>query len=222
MNQIEDVLGFWFPANAGEDFETHKEYWMWRMRGGAHGDIIDRFSDLTAEAAGGACDHWADTPRGRLALIVVLDQFSRSVWAGTGRAFAQDRKALALALEGMANGDFDKLETVWEKAFFQMPLGHCEGPDLLNRLNRAVAIADTLLEEAPAHLKPLYEFSAQQPREARKVVQAFGRHPHRNDVLGRESTVHEAAYLEQGKFPHQRDLEQGEIVIPDAPDSMPG
>lgn len=204
MNERDEVLSFWFPADAGRDLATHRAYWMWRMRGGADRAIVERFTATTERAARGELATWASTPRGRLALIVVLDQFSRSVWRDSARAFAQDPTALALALAGHRNGDYDALATVWEKAFFTMPLGHCEGVDLLARLDRAVEFARGLLMECPPALKPMYEFNTQQPVEHRKVIAAFGRHPHRNRILGRESTPEELAYLARGEFPHLR------------------
>jgi len=206
MNERDAVLDFWFPAGVDRDLATHREYWVWRMRGGADRAIIDRFADTTERAARGELDDWASTPRGRLGLVVVLDQFSRSVWRDSPRAFAQDPKSLALVLEGHGNGHYDALRTVWEKAFFDMPLGHCEGPDLLARLDRVAELARRLLEQCPPHLRPMYEFNAQQPLEHRKVIAAFGRHPHRNAVLGRESTPEELAYLERGAFPHRREV----------------
>ena len=163
------------------------------MRGGADGEIVRRFSDITELAAQGTLDHWDATSRGRLALIIALDQFSRSVWREDPRAYAQDSKALALVREGFENGHYDQLETVWEKTFFQMPLGHCEGPDHLDRVDQSIEIGQAILAESPTHLKPLYEFSAQQPVEGRKVIAGFGRHPHRNAVLGRISTPAELA-----------------------------
>jgi uncharacterized protein (DUF924 family) len=204
MNERDQVLDFWFPADAGRDLTTHREYWVWRMGGGADRSIVERFSATTERAARGELDEWAATPRGRVALIVVLDQFSRSVWRDTPRAFAQDPKALALALAGYRNGHYDALTTGWEKTFFNMPLVHCEGPDLLPRLDRVIELARALLAECPAYLRPMFEFHVQQPVEHRKVIAAFGRHPHRNRVLGRESTPEELAYLERGVFPHRR------------------
>src|SRR3712207_8054846 len=88
----DEVLEFWFPDHPDEDAETHGAHWMWRMRGGADEEIIRRFTDLTNKAAAGELDHWAKDPRGRLALIIALDQFPRSVWRGEPRAFAQDEK----------------------------------------------------------------------------------------------------------------------------------
>ena len=87
-----------------------------------------------------------------------------------------------------------------------LPLGHCEGPDLLARIDRSIELGNKILAEAPSHLRPLYEFSAQQPVEHRKIIAIFGRHPHRNAVLGRESTPEELAYVEKGVFPHLRDI----------------
>jgi uncharacterized protein (DUF924 family) len=206
VDERDAVLEFWFPAGAGDDLERHRSFWEWRMRGGAHAAVVERFSELTGRAARGELDAWAQTPRGRLALVVVLDQFSRSVWADSPRAFAQDPKAVALVLEGLANGHYDALETPWEKTFCIIPLGHCEGPDHLARLDLAIALAGALQDSAPAHLVPWYEFSAQQPVLVRRVIAAFGRHPHRNLVLGRESTPEELAYLARGEFPHQREF----------------
>lgn len=200
-----DVLDFWFPAGAGDTLAGHRAYWVWRMRGGADADIVARFRDATERAARGELDDWAATPRGRLALVVVLDQFSRSAFRDSPRAFAQDRTALALVLEGLANGHYDALETVWEKAFFGMPLAHCEGDGHLVRIDRVIALGDRLLVEAPAHLRPMYAFNAEQPRRHRQVIAAFGRYPHRNAVLGRTSTPAELAYLERGDFPHRRE-----------------
>src|SRR5690625_4958402 len=97
------VLAFWFPEGRRRDVDpgTHREHWRWRMQGGADDAIRTRFADLTRAAAGGALNDWAEDPEGRLALIIVLDQFSRSLWRGDPRAFAQDEAALTLALEGL-------------------------------------------------------------------------------------------------------------------------
>ena len=78
-----DIVDFWFPDGAAPRPDDHIRLWNWRMRGGAHDEVVARFSRLTERAAAGGLDHWAETPVGRLALILVLDQFTRSVWAGT-------------------------------------------------------------------------------------------------------------------------------------------
>lgn len=206
MHEWDEVLDFWFPEGSALDVDArvHHENWMWRMRGGADAEIVSRFAETTERAVRVQLDHWADNPHGRLALIIALDQFPRSLWRDSPRAFSQDAKALALTLEGHSNGHYDALETPWYKTVYNLPLAHCEGPDHLERLDRAIALGQEILAEAPAHLRPGYEFSAQQPVEVRKVIAAFGRHPHRNAVLGRRSTPEEEAYIAKGRFPHLR------------------
>ena len=204
MRERDEVLEFWFPADASKDLETHRDYWEWRMRGGADASIVERFAGVTERAARGECDGWAATPYGRLALIVVLDQFSRSVFRDSPRAFAQDPRAVALVREGLANGHYHALAQPWEKMFCIIPLGHCEGPDHLARLDLAVELAHDVLYECPEHLAPLYAFQAEKPGIVREVIRAFGRHPHRNRVLGRVSTPEELAYLANADLPHER------------------
>src|SRR5690625_4273426 len=87
-----EILAFWFPEarTASLEADRHADQWFWRMRGGADAEIVARFPEITAWAARGELAHWAADPAGRLALIIVLDQFSRSLWRGSPRAFAQD------------------------------------------------------------------------------------------------------------------------------------
>ncbi|WP_217350459.1 DUF924 family protein [Ruegeria sp. HKCCD7255] len=202
----EEIIKFWFPEGPAPDPKEHLEFWVWRMRGGANAEVLEKYSEITQLAADGELDFWAETPEGRFALIIILDQFPRTVWACTAKAFSQDPKALKLCLEGFENGHFDALENVWYKTAYKIPLEHCECPDHLANLDLAVAIAEALADEAPAHLKELYERAPQQPKLHRAVVAAFGRHPHRNEVLGRQSTEAELEYLAKGDFPHQTDL----------------
>ncbi|MEO8630371.1 MAG: DUF924 family protein [Betaproteobacteria bacterium] len=201
--QGEDVLGFWFPSwsIAGRAAVTQQAEWW--FRGGADAEILARFRQQLEGAVRGGLDHWARTPRSRLALIIVLDQFSRTVYRGTPQAFAQDGKALALTSEGIENGHYAQLTTPWEKAFFMLPLGHSE--DLAN-LERAVHLADQLTEQAPQEVRWWFEFSASQARGHRDVIGRFGRHPHRNQVLGRKSTPAELEYIATGNFVHTRQL----------------
>lgn len=184
--------------------------WNWRMRGGAHEEVVTRFSDLTRRAAAGDLDHWPDTPMGRLALIIIFDQFTRSVWAGTRRAYAYDERARDLCLQGLENGHFDALENVWQKSAFKIPLEHCEcvdRADHLANLDIAISIADRMIDEAPENLRQVYELGAGQPRGHRAVIARFGRHPHRNAILGRDSTPEELDYIATGNFPHTTKLE---------------
>jgi uncharacterized protein (DUF924 family) len=202
--EFEDVLRFWFPEQlSGGDHTTMVSQFEWWFRGGADSAIIERFQLLLEQAARGERDHWAHSPRSRLALIIVLDQFSRSVYRGTAQAYAQDPKALALAHEGIAIGHYAALATPWEKTFFLIPLGHSEE---LPHLEAAVRLAEELAEQGPAELRRILEHSAAQARGHRGVIARFGRHPHRNAVLGRRSTPEELDYLAAGQLIHTRPL----------------
>ena len=201
MTSPDDILEFWFPPGLDDDEETHRRQFQWWFRGGADQVIVERFTVMLELAAQGQLDHWSEAPRSRLALIVVLDQFSRATYRDTARAYAQDEKALALALDGLDRGHYGRLASVWEKTFFSLPLGHSE--QLLMQ-ERNVTLCEALVREAPDHLRTLYEFSASQARGHRDVIARFGRHPHRNAVLGRTSTEDEQRYLASGQIVHRR------------------
>lgn len=201
----DDVLHFWFPEDGHqENMDTHGGFWKWRMQGLADEPICKQFAGLTEAGARGLLDHWAETPRGRLALIIVLDQFSRSLWRGRPGAYAQDIKSARLALEGLQNGHYDALPNVWEKQFIHIAISHCEGPDHLQRMDSLMELARKLADEAPAPIRLMYLLQVEQTMIVRDIVRRFGRHPHRNAVLGRMSTVDEEEYINIGEFPHER------------------
>src|SRR5262245_27655907 len=197
----EDVLQFWFPELSQADHAALVSQLEWWFRGGANQAIVERFASLTERASRGELDDWAHSPRGRLALILVLDQFSRSLYRNTARAYAQDARARVLTLEGLANGHYTALENPWEKTFFFLPLGHSEE---LSDQQLAVQLAEQLVAEASLWSRKVLEHSASQARGHRDVIARFGRHPHRNVVLGRESTTEELDYLAHEQLVHTR------------------
>jgi uncharacterized protein (DUF924 family) len=203
--EFEDVLRFWFPQQLGSNHAAIVRQFEWWFRGGADAAIAERFSLLLERATQGELDHWSHTPRSRLALILVLDQFSRSLYKGAVRAFAQDPKALALALHGIEIGHHTALETPWEKTFFFLPLGHSEE---LVHLEIAVKLAEALVTQGPMECRKMLEHSASQARGHRDVIARFGRQPHRNAILGRQSTPEEVDYLARGQLVHLRPLPQ--------------
>lgn len=201
--QSEEVLRFWFPSRLSGDKAATLRQVEWWFRGGADSAILERFTSLLERAVRGDLGSWSNTPRSRLALIIILDQFSRTIYRGTAQAFAQDEKALALALEGIEMGHYAALETPWQKTFFFLPLGHSEN---LTNLDRAVHLAEELVEEVPQEVRWWFEFSVTQARGHRDVITRFGRHPHRNEALGRQSSPEELEYLATGQFVHTRPL----------------
>src|SRR5262245_10312682 len=109
---FEDVLRFWFPtALESADTATQARRIEWWFRGGANAEIAARFVEVLNEAVRGEHDDWSSAPRSRLALILVLDQFPRSLHPNSAKAYAQDPKALALALEGIRIGHYAALES---------------------------------------------------------------------------------------------------------------
>ncbi len=201
--QVQGVLQFWFPQSFEKDQSALARQWLRWFRGEADVEIIQQFSPLLERAITGELDAWSKEPRSRLALIIVLDQFSRTVYRGTAQAFAQDAKACALALEGLEIGHYAALETPWEKIFFALPLGHSED---LGNLDIVTQLSDNLVKEASPNHRAWLEFSASQAHRHREIIARFGRHPHRNEVLGRQSTSDELQYLTTGELVHQRPL----------------
>jgi uncharacterized protein (DUF924 family) len=201
--EFEEVLRFWFSSLPGGDHAAMVRQMEWWFRGGADSEIITRFPPLLERAVRGELDSWSQNPRSRLAFIIVLDQFSRTIHRGTPQAFAQDSKALGLTLEGIEVGHYATLQTPWEKTFFFLPLGHSE--NLANQ-ERSVKLAEELAREAPQELRGVLEFSASQARGHHDVIARFGRHPHRNEILGRQSTPEELDYLAAGQLVHTRSL----------------
>jgi uncharacterized protein (DUF924 family) len=200
---VEDVLSFWFPDGRSISLDALRNHYAKHMRGGADTAILTRFTATLEAACAGELDHWARTARGRLALIVVLDQFSRTCFKNTPRMYAQDARAVELVLEGLDNGHFDALTDPDEKVFFLMPFGHSESRELHER---ASVMARAIADQSPVALRPLYEFSVSQAETACDVIRRFGRFPHRNAILGRDSSPAELEYLASETPTHLRPL----------------
>jgi uncharacterized protein (DUF924 family) len=201
VDRHDDVLSFWFHPVAPDDPAAMARQLQWWFRGGADAEINRRFRALHERGSRGQLDDWADNPRSRLALILVLDQFSRTVYRGDARAYAFDPKARSLTRAGIDAGHYAALASPWEKTFFFLPLGHSED---LRDLQQAVELAEQLAREAPPEQRAMLEHSASQARGHRDVVARFGRQPHRNAVLARISTPEEIEYLARGEFVHER------------------
>lgn len=171
----ESVLHFWFK-------EVTPSQW-WKVDAEFDRLVLDRFSDLHGRASKSELFEWREQPKGRLAEIIILDQFSRNMFRGNKLAFAADPLALALAQEAVAAGDDLKLAAE-ERVFMYMPYMHSE-----SRLIHAVA-ERLFRENGP---KNNYDFELRH----KAIIDRFGRYPHRNALLGRTSTEEELAFLTQ-------------------------
>jgi len=206
MPNWRSVYDFWFPPGLeSASQETHWRMLQWWMGGGANAELA-RFAPVVAAARADNLQHWLAEPRGRLSLIVVLDQFTRGLLAGTPEAYASDESALRITEEGLRSGDYESLSHPWEKFFFLMPIAHAEGPDHRERMERIVILSEAAVTDVPEHLRPMFEFSLSQARGHRDVIARFGRFPHRNAVLGRTSTPEEMEYLEKGDYVFNRSI----------------
>jgi uncharacterized protein (DUF924 family) len=202
----QDVLLFWFGPRPYTLASVQQRTRQWF---GAHAApelipqtdelVRQRFEDTMRAAESGELNAWDSSPRRRLALIVVLDQFSRHCYRGSARAYAQDHAAVSLSVSGMLFGADAALDPL-ERIFFYMPLQHAESLDVQEE---SVAAFRRLLEEAPGELRATFEQGLRAAVEHHQVIAQFGRFPHRNAILGRASSDAEAHWLaNEGKsFP---------------------
>lgn len=172
---IEAVLRFWFE-------ELEPVQW-WKKDEDLDREIRERFGDVHAKGCRCELFAWRASARGRLAEIIVLDQFSRNLYRDSPLAFAHDALALALAQEAIAGGADRELSPV-ERSFMYMPFMHSESPEI-----HTIAVGLFEANGIAANL----EFE----HKHKRIIDRFGRYPHRNAVLGRASTEAETAFLRE-------------------------
>jgi uncharacterized protein (DUF924 family) len=175
MSIPDDILRFWFE-------ETPEAAW-WKVDPAFDALLRERFQALLVQAAAGELQAWRDSARGRLAEVLVLDQFPRNIHRGTPQAFAYDPMALVLSQEAVRAGALAELPPV-QRSFLLLPWMHSESAAIH-------ALAEPLYREhAPANN---HEFELRH----KAIIDRFGRYPHRNAILGRESTPAELDFLQQ-------------------------
>lgn len=180
--EAREVLDFWFGMAKG--LGSPRIEWF-RKDGKFDAEIRRRFAELHARAVRGELDTWRASPESLLALVIVLDQFSRNLYRNDARAFAQDEMARALAADAIARGDDLGFLPV-QRQFLYLPFEHSES---LADQQRAVELTRSL--EAFEETRGLTAWA----EKHRDIIKRFGRFPHRNALLGRTSTPEEAAFL---------------------------
>ena len=191
-SHINEVLEFWFADrdlseptldsrmtrwfNSDEQFDT---------------ELADRFTSLAELALTGELDDWAEQPLGRLALILLLEQFPRRIYKDSPAAFQGDRKAMKLCQQGVANDAYRELNAV-QQLFFFMPLQRAES---IKIQQTSVKIYNALSSNVSSTLRDTFETVAQFAELRRDVIAKFGRFPHRNAPLGSSNTGAEEAHL---------------------------
>ena len=180
-----DVLEFWFSDHA-------REHWFVKLPAFDQA-IRERFEDTVRAAAAGELDHWAASAPGALALVIVLDQFPRNLYRGSARAFLADARARAVANDSIARR-LDQDTPMARRFFFYVPFEHSE---LAADQERSVALFQAWVEaHSGAERELAQDFMPYIHRHA-EIIARFGRFPHRNEVLGRESTEAEIAFLRE-------------------------
>jgi uncharacterized protein (DUF924 family) len=193
----QDVIDYWIGEASASPDAAGKKHKLWfgksqetdaeiRKR---FGELLETLSDLPS-----AEDWAARGPRERLAVIIVLDQFSRNLYRDEAKAFEQDSLALLLCKDGLALNQ-DKGMSEVERIFFYLPLEHSEVPE---DQERSVSVFTDLLVESREGFRNLIESTLQYAKDHKKVIDEFGRFPHRNKALGRESTDAEKEWLAEG------------------------
>lgn len=184
------VLDFWFE---GEDLgQVQMERW-WKKNPEVDQLIRQRFASLVDKLYQGLSLRWLEAPESCLAAIICLDQFPRNMYRETGRSYQYDALALDLTEQGLQKG-FDRSLSPLERAFFIMPLMHDES---LASQERCVSLFSELVSETEGSLKLYLEGGLDFAGQHRDIIARFGRYPHRNLILGRDSTPEEMNFLKE-------------------------
>lgn len=197
MHSANEVLEFWFGRGPWDAARLAERTTFWfGGEGPAAGAARDAevralLEPMLERAARGEFASWAASPRRRLALIILFDQVPRNSYRGTAAAFAFDREALALTVEGMQLAADAALDPI-ERIFFYLPLEHAES---LEAQDTAISAFGRLVAEAPPDLHDYCAYTATYAQKHRDLIAKFGRFPHRNAVLKRDDTPEEQAWL---------------------------
>ncbi len=190
-----DVLDFWFGDALTLGWPSQSRSAFWFQGGKAlDDDIARRFGALVEQALQGGLGDWESAPHRRLALVILLDQFTRNVYRHQAQAFAGDRRAQRLVQDALGRGWENPLPLAG-KVFLFMPLMHAEDPALQDQCVRCF---ETLLTHAPPERQQDLQGNLDFARQHRDIIARFGRFPYRNQVLGRADTQEEREFLRDG------------------------
>ena len=192
---IQEILDFWFGSLDAPDstIAGRQAGLWWGKSSDTDAEIQNRFGDLPVQVSAGSLEDWKNLPDGWLGLILVVDQFTRNVFRDTPRAFAFDEVARQLCIEGMEAGQDAHLRLI-QRVFFYLPLEHSENPD---HQTWCVDLMRGLVRQAPEDQRAVFEDFVGFAEAHKRIIDRFGRFPHRNEILGRESTAEEIEFLKQ-------------------------
>jgi len=196
-SEAEEILDYWFGSlQAGAVYPMDKAKQWFAGGDNIDNDIRHRFEEQVIAATKHELDAWKETPRGRLALILLIDQFTRNIYRGTPKAFAYDSSAQELTLDGIIQGHDQALLPI-ERVFFYMPLEHSE-----NRKKQELSVQKfhAILPDVPREQVSYFLSFEEHAWRHYDIIEKFGRFPYRNAILNRESTSEEIKFLFPTKF----------------------
>ena len=194
---FQEVLDFWFGPALDETAIPKEKREMWFKNGPDYDDIIkDKFLALHNKASNGELDRWARRGKSCLALVLLLDQFSRHIYRRQAQSFSQDMQAIKHVKNAIASATDQELLLI-ERTFLYMPLMHAED---VKTQEFSIKMFSKLVQEAPLSQKPTYQATLSFAESHHYVIEKFGRFPELNEILGRESTSLEESFLATGKY----------------------
>jgi uncharacterized protein (DUF924 family) len=194
MENPDSIRDFWFGSNPDDVIvaQQHSKLW-WSKNPDTDQEIRNRFESHVQKTADHALAAWTESPRGLLALVLLTDQFTRNMYRHTPKAFQFDAMAQDWCQTGLARG-MDQLLRPIERVFFYLPLEHSES---LAHQEQSVRLYTRLYQEVPVEQMDTFRRFLMFALRHRRIIERFGRFPHRNEVLGRPSTPEEALFLQE-------------------------
>ncbi len=191
---VHEIINFWFAGldEHGQLPQSQKAKW-WQKDNAFDQSIKTQFASAVEKAAAGEFDSWQATAEGSLALLILLDQFTRNIYRNDPKAFASDPKARAICHHLLEQGQDKALHPV-QRVFTYLPLEHSES---LDDQHHCVELFNALHDEVGEQNKQEFAYYLDYAHKHFEIIERFGRFPHRNQVLGRESTADELAYLSE-------------------------
>lgn len=191
-DKVHELLDFWFGNLGSADLPNSDRTNLWFGENDVvKQKLIQAFNKEYEAAVSGTLADWGSTPRGRLALIILLDQFPRYIHRRSPQAFAYDNQAQTLCVEGLRN-KMDQSLTLIERVFFYMPLVHAENSE---SQEKSIRLYQDLVSLSMSETTQIYQLFLAYAYAHFRVIKEFGRFPQRNKILGRESTDAELAFL---------------------------
>lgn len=194
MDKKDEILLYWFgniDKNQTSDLAKQK---MWFTKSeNTDQEIKKNFAEDVINANNGNYDSWKQDADSSMALVILLDQFTRNIYRNTPESFSGDPKALNIAIESINNG-FDKMFHPIKRFFFYMPFEHSEDIEMQKQ---SLKLFNKLMHDSPDELKSTMSGFKDYAQKHYDVIERFGRFPHRNKILGRESTIEEIEFLKQ-------------------------